>query len=84
MFYRFCAFLISCSCENKQLYADTIRHLRMSELQSEARVKAVQAGLASILPLPILALMTPTDLRLRTCGLATLDIDFLKVSYCFA
>lgn len=68
------------SCENKQLYADTIRHLRMSELSCESRVRAVQAGLASIVPLPLLALMTPSDLQLRTCGIATLDIDFLKVN----
>ena len=68
------------SWENKQVYADTIRHLRMDELAARPRVSAVRAGLSSLLPLPLLATMTSCDMRLRTCGTHTVDIDFLKVS----
>ena len=67
------------SCENKQLYADTIRHLRMSELRCVTRVRALQAGISSVLPLQLFSLMTPADAQLRTCGLPTIDLNFLKV-----
>ena len=70
---------VACSCDNKQLYADTIRHLRMTELRCATRVRTLQAGISSVLPLQLFSLMTPADAKLRTPGLPTIDLNFLKV-----
>jgi phage terminase Nu1 subunit (DNA packaging protein) len=41
---------------------------------------AVRCGLYSVVPLHVLSVMLPSDLQIRTCGLPTVDIDFLKVT----
>ncbi|KAJ8312853.1 hypothetical protein KUTeg_010226 [Tegillarca granosa] len=73
---------IHCLCvniwENRQEYVDAIRHLRYQELMCEDRVLAIHSGLASLIPLQILNLMSPTDLEIRTCGIPVVDIEFLK------
>ena len=51
----------------------------MSELRCVTRVRALQAGISSVLPLQLFSLMTPADAQLRTCGLPTIDLNFLKV-----
>ncbi|XP_062609400.1 probable E3 ubiquitin-protein ligase HECTD4 [Saccostrea cucullata] len=45
---------------------------------SEGRVRAVHCGLASVIPLQLMALMSPLDLEIRSCGLPVVDLDFLK------
>ena len=40
---------------------------------------AVRAGMASILPIHTLAIMTPADIQLRVCGQPEVNIEFLKV-----
>lgn len=40
---------------------------------------AVRAGLASIIPLQVLTLLTPLEMELRTCGLPYINLEFLKV-----
>ncbi|XP_058014322.1 probable E3 ubiquitin-protein ligase HECTD4 isoform X2 [Ahaetulla prasina] len=64
--------------ENKDVYAAAIRNLRLHELQTAECVMAVRAGLASIIPLQILTLLTPLELELRTCGLPYINLEFLK------
>ncbi|XP_062590799.1 probable E3 ubiquitin-protein ligase HECTD4 isoform X2 [Saccostrea cucullata] len=64
--------------ENRQEYVDAIRRLRFQELLCEDRVRAVHCGLASVIPLQLMALMSPLDLEIRTCGLPVVDLDFLK------
>lgn len=39
----------------------------------------VRCGLASVLPLQLLSLLTAEDLSLRMCGLPTIDLAYLKV-----
>jgi E3 ubiquitin-protein ligase HECTD4 len=41
---------------------------------------AVRSGMASVYPLQLLAVMTPGDMELRTCGLPEVNLDFLKVN----
>lgn len=68
------------SWENRQEYVDGIRGLRFQELLCEDRVRAVHCGIASIIPLQLMVLMSPLDLEIRTSGLPVVDLDFLKVS----
>lgn len=68
------------SWENRQEYVDAIRGLRFQELLCEDRVRAVHCGIASIIPLQLMVLMSPLDLEIRTSGLPVVDLDFLKVS----
>lgn len=56
-----------------------IRNLRLHELQTPECVMAVRAGLASIIPLQVLTLLTPLEMELRTCGLPYINLEFLKV-----
>lgn len=65
--------------ENKDVYATAIRNLRLHELQTPECVMAVRAGLASIIPLQVLTLLTPLEMELRTCGLPYINLEFLKV-----
>lgn len=68
------------SWENRQEYVDAIRGLRFQELLCEDRVRAVHCGIASIIPLQLMVLMSPLDLEIRTSGVPVVDLDFLKVS----
>lgn len=65
--------------ENHKSYVEAIRDLRMKELQCESRMAAVRCGLSSVVPLHVLTVMTPLDMEIRTCGLPSLDLGFLKV-----
>ncbi|GAB6029828.1 putative E3 ubiquitin-protein ligase HTD4 [Chamberlinius hualienensis] len=69
---------IPVSWENHLDYVEAIRSLRMKELASPDRYLAIKAGLASLIPIQLLNLLTPLDLELRTCGVPYVDLDFLK------
>uniref|UniRef100_F1RJM5 HECT domain E3 ubiquitin protein ligase 4 n=1 Tax=Sus scrofa TaxID=9823 RepID=F1RJM5_PIG len=64
--------------ENKDIYAATIRSLRLRELQNVECVTAVRAGLGSIIPLQLLTTLSPLEMELRTCGLPYINLEFLK------
>ncbi|XP_013380029.1 probable E3 ubiquitin-protein ligase HECTD4 isoform X2 [Lingula anatina] len=64
--------------DNRHQYVDAIRQYRMKELSCESKVTAFTAGLASIVPVQLLSIMTPHDMEVRTCGLPFVDLDFLK------
>lgn len=68
-----------CSWENHRIYVEAIRELRLKELRCESRMAAVRCGLSSVVPLHVLTVMTPLDMEIRTCGLPSLDLGFLKV-----
>ena len=51
----------------------------MKELHSEERMLAVRCGLASIVPIQLVTMMTPVDMEIRMCGMPTVDLNFLKV-----
>lgn len=53
----------------------------MKELRCDSRMAAVRCGLSSVVPLHVLTVMTPLDMEIRTCGLPSLDLGFLKVCH---
>ncbi|TSW08319.1 putative E3 ubiquitin-protein ligase HECTD4 [Bagarius yarrelli] len=69
---------LAVSWENKQLYAQAMRDLRLRELQNVEHMSAVRAGLGSIIPLQLLTMLSPLEMELRTCGLPYINLDFLK------
>ncbi|XP_053376532.1 probable E3 ubiquitin-protein ligase HECTD4 [Mercenaria mercenaria] len=66
------------SWENRQQYINAIRELRTKELLNRRRIQALRSGLATIIPLQLLVIMSPADLEMRTCGLPYVNIEFLK------
>lgn len=67
------------SWENKDVYARAVCALRLRELQNVECMTAVRAGLASIIPLQLLTMLSPLEMELRTCGLPYINLEFLKV-----
>lgn len=67
--------------ENHKSYVEAIRELRLRELRCESRMAAVRCGLSSVVPLHVLMVMTPLDMEIRTCGLPSVDVGFLKVRH---
>lgn len=67
--------------ENHKSYVEAIRELRLMELRCESRMAAVRCGLSSVVPLHVLMVMTPLDMEIRTCGLPSVDLGFLKVRH---
>ena len=57
-----------------------MRELRLRELTCHERMQAVRCGLASVIPLALLHLLTAHDLDLRVCGLPHIDLEYLKVT----
>jgi E3 ubiquitin-protein ligase HECTD4 len=68
------------SWENRQQYINAIRELRKRELLNRQRIQALRSGLATIIPLQLLLIMSPLDMEMRTCGLPYVNIEFLKVT----
>ncbi|XP_052243277.1 probable E3 ubiquitin-protein ligase HECTD4 isoform X2 [Dreissena polymorpha] len=66
------------SWENRQHYINTIQELRKADLMNVRRMEALRTGLATILPLQLLVIMTPGDMEMRTCGQPVINIAFLK------
>lgn len=66
------------SWENRHDYVEKIRHLRIDELTCSERMEALKSGLASVIPIQLLTLMSPANMELRVCGLPYIDLDFLK------
>ena len=64
---------------NRKEFAAAVRELRLQELACCERIKAVRCGLASVIPLELLGLLTAEDLDLRLCGLPQVDLEYLKV-----
>jgi hypothetical protein len=56
-----------------------VRCLRLRELTNTSRLAAVGVGMATVLPRQLLCLLSPFDMELRTSGLPTVDLNFLKV-----
>ncbi|KAJ3603715.1 hypothetical protein NHX12_028456 [Muraenolepis orangiensis] len=69
---------IAVSWENRVVYARAVRALRLRELQNVECMSAVRAGLASIIPLQLLTMLSPLEVELRTCGLPYINLEFLK------
>lgn len=63
------------------MYGQAVRALRMRELQNAECMTAVRAGLASIIPLQLLTMLSPLEVELRTCGLPFINLEFLKVTH---
>lgn len=65
--------------ENCVSFAQAVERLRLEELSSPTRMDAIRQGLASVVPLQLLRILTVHDLDLRVCGLPDVDLDYLKV-----
>ena len=77
-----CMYVCVCVCvrySNRMEYAEAVRKARMEELACKPLMSAVQCGLASVIPLQLLSVLTPQDLSLRVCGKPTIDLGYLKV-----
>ncbi|XP_014675681.1 PREDICTED: LOW QUALITY PROTEIN: probable E3 ubiquitin-protein ligase HECTD4 [Priapulus caudatus] len=66
------------SWHNRQQFVEAVLGLRATELTSRERVTAIRAGMASIIPLQLLTIMSPADMELRTCGKFFVNLSFLK------
>ncbi|KAL8604631.1 hypothetical protein ACOMHN_013411 [Nucella lapillus] len=66
------------SLSNRYQYVENVRHLRLQELTNSSRLAAVGVGMATVLPRQLLCLLSPLDMELRTSGLPTVDLNFLK------
>ncbi|XP_035690107.1 probable E3 ubiquitin-protein ligase HECTD4, partial [Branchiostoma floridae] len=66
------------SWENRVEYLSLIRALRLEELRCANRMAPIAAGLATIVPVQVLHILTPGDLELRTCGMPHVDLAFLR------
>lgn len=71
-----------CRFENRQEFVEGVRDLRVRELSCDHRMTRVRCGLASVVPLQLLNILTPTDLDLRVCGVPDINLDYLRVSRC--
>ncbi|XP_013780547.2 probable E3 ubiquitin-protein ligase HECTD4 [Limulus polyphemus] len=69
---------LSLSWENHEQYVESVKTLRMRELEARDRMEAIKAGLASIIPLTLFHLMSPQDIEMRICGVPETDLEFLK------
>ena len=52
----------------------------MSELICHERMTALRAGMASVMPVQMLPVMSAMDSDVRICGLPEIDLDFLMVN----
>ena len=73
------SFLPPASLSNRYQYVECVRRLRLRELTNSSRMAAICVGMATVLPRQLLCLMSPHDMELRTSGLPTVDLTFLKV-----
>ncbi|CAK4695727.1 unnamed protein product [Aphanomyces euteiches] len=62
--------------DDKEEYATAVEAYRLTEFKPVCQ--DIARGLATIVPLPTLALLTWRDLAILTCGKATVDIELLK------
>ena len=61
---------------------EDVRQLRLRELSCDDRMASVRCGLASVIPLQLLKILTPADLDLRVCGVPDINLDYLRVRPC--
>lgn len=61
---------------NRQEYSRRALHLRLHEM--DAQVAAVRAGMACIVPVPLLSLVTTEHLEQLICGIPQLSVSTLR------
>jgi E3 ubiquitin-protein ligase HECTD4 len=59
-------------------FVELVKGLRYSELASRERITAIRCGMASIIPIQLLHLLTPRHIQLRTCGHSEINLVYLK------
>lgn len=67
--------------DNCKRFAEAVEGYCLKELSSPTRMDAIRQGLASVVPLQLLRILTVHDLDLRVCGLPNVDLDYLKVHF---
>jgi len=66
---------------NRKDYAEAVRRKRLEELTSEPLMTAIRCGMASVIPLQLLSVLTCQDLALRVCGRPDVNLDYLRVRH---
>ena len=61
-----------------------MRRKRLEELACVPLMTAIRCGLASVIPLQLLSVLTSQDLALRVCGKPDVNLDYLKVRGCYS
>lgn len=61
---------------NRLDYIEKAIHYRLHEM--DLQVAAIREGLAGIVPVPLLSLMTGSHLEQLVCGLPNISVDILK------
>jgi len=64
---------------NRKEYAEAVRESRLKELACGSLMSAIKCGLASVIPLQLLSVLTSQDLALRVCGKPDINLEYLKV-----
>ena len=67
--------------DNCKRFAEAVEEYRLRELSNPTRMDAIRQGLASVVPLQLLRILTVRDLDLRVCGLPDVNLDYLKVHF---
>lgn len=57
-----------------------MRQSRLKELACGSLMSVIKCGLASVIPLQLLSVLTSQDLALRVCGKPNINLEYLKVS----
>lgn len=70
----------SVTWENRLEFVELVKKLRIDELVSERRFDAIRSGLACIVPVRLLNILTHRDLERRTAGLPEINLAYLKVT----
>lgn len=60
---------------NCRAFVAALRAFRVSEFHTQ--VEAIRRGLATVLPFPMLALLTWDELQLQVCGRPKFDVELL-------
>lgn len=72
------------SWNNRLEFVQLVKDLRLTELASKEQITVIRCGMASVIPIQLLHLLTPRDLELRTCGQPEINLAYLKVKLnCF-
>uniref|UniRef100_A0A3B4BGY9 HECT-type E3 ubiquitin transferase n=1 Tax=Periophthalmus magnuspinnatus TaxID=409849 RepID=A0A3B4BGY9_9GOBI len=67
---------ISLSFANRTEYVEQALHYRLHEM--DAQVSAVREGMSTIIPVPLLSLLTAQQLEQLVCGLPEVSVEMLK------
>ena len=60
-----------------------MRQFRLKELACVDKMAVIRCGMATVIPVQVLRVLTAGDLNLRVCGIPDVDLKYLKVGFLF-